>query len=441
MNNIFKLFVPILFVVFMVPVHGQEQLFSLDDCISYALENNTMIGRAENDVLSQYSQLEQRKAERGPNLILSANESVSSNNTYDSSTAGWNRETNNNMNVSLSSNIVLYNGAKIRNAILQGKMNVSAAETEVKTEKELLSLDILANYITVLQAKEQMKNTQSQLESTAKELEEATIRREAGVMSPADYLNIKSQHSADKAALVSSQSTLRIALVTLMQTMNMPVSSSFDIMVPNEQSFVKMSMETDPAVVYNVALGIQPGIKTAELDLESAEMDIQLAKVDALPYLSLNGGVQSNYYSGSDLGFNEQLSNQLTPTIGLSLSIPIYQRKEVKNKVKQAFISRDNYRFNLVDTKNDLRKSIEQACTDAQTANSAYLSYKEQYLAEQESFKLAEEMFSQGMLSSVDYLTSKNNLIEAENNLTKAKYEMVLQKEIIEYYMGKAIAF
>ncbi|MGQ1784714.1 MULTISPECIES: TolC family protein [unclassified Saccharicrinis] len=441
MNTILKTFMPILLLgIIFLPAKGQEKQFSLDDCIAYALENSTTIGRANNEVISMVSELEQRKAERSPNLSLSANESVSSNNTYNNTEGIWDRETNSNLNVSLSSNLTLYNGAKIKNSILQGKINLSAAETDIKTKEELLSLDVLANYIAVLQAKEQVKNSQSQLEATEKELEEATIRREAGVMSPSDYLNIRSQYSSDKATLVTSQSSLRIALVTLMQTMNMPVSNSFDISHPNIDTLVKLNTETDPGIVYNVALGIQPGVKTAELDLESSEMDIKLAKVNALPYLSLNGSVQSNYNSGFTPAFSDQFSNQVTPTIGLSLSIPIYQRKEVKNRVKQAVITRDNYEYNLIDTRNDLRKAIEQACTDAQTASSTFLSYEEQFVAEQESFKLAEEMFSQGMLSSVDFLISKNNLTTAENNLTRAKYEMVLQNEIIEYYMGNLIA-
>ncbi len=423
------------------PTIAQDKLFTLDDCIKYALENSTTIGRASNEVFSQASDLEQRKAERGPNLSLAASETFNSNGTYDNTGDQWSRKTNSNMNVSLSSNITLYNGARIKNSILQGKINVSAAETDIKTKEELLSLDVLSAYIFVLQAKEQLKNSKTQLEATEKSLEDATIRREAGVMSPVDYLNIKSQYASDKAALVNSQSALHISKISIMQTINMPVSNTFDIAQPDTDNLLKMNAKTDASIVYNFALKIQPSVKTAALDLESSAIDIKLAKTNGLPNLSLFGGIQSNYSTVSNLGFSNQFSNQLTPAIGINLSIPIYQRKEVKNKVKQASIARQNFEYNLIDIKNDLRKAIEQACADAQTANSAYLSYEEQYLAEQESYKLAAEMFSQGMLNSVDFISSKNNLSTAENNLTKAKYGMILQNEIIDYYMGNKIEF
>ncbi len=441
MKAIIKLFLVFLLSLVLVPTKAQENLFSLDDCIKYALENSTTIGRANNEVVSQTSDLEQRKAERGPNLSLSANESWSSSSTYNSTSDDWNRDGNTNTSVALSSNLTLYNGAKIRNSILQGKINLSAAETDIKTQEELLSLDVLSAYISILQAKEQVKNYQSQLESTAKQMEEATIKREAGVMSPSDYFNIRSQYASDKASLVTAKSDLRITKVSLMQTMNMPVDNTFDVVDPDSETLIKLNEEYNPSTVYDVALGIQPSVKTAQLDLESSELDIHLAKVNALPSLSLSGSLQSSYSNSLSVNFSDQLSNRVTPTIGLSLSIPIYQRKEVKNQVKQAVIARDNYEYNLIDIKNDLRKAIEQACTDAQTANSTYLSYQEQYLAEQESYKLAEEMFSQGMLSSVDFFTSKNNLSTAENNLTRAKYDLILQNEVIDYYMGNIIGF
>ena len=440
-----KLVVKIYAVVVMLwvmgakPAKSQEKPLSLNECIQYALENSTTMGRAGNTVVSQKSALEQKKAQRGPDLSLSANESLSSGNSYSNTEDKWNRETSSNMSVSLSSNITLYNGARIKNAILQGEINVSAAETDIKTKEELLSLDVLSAFISVLQAKEQVKNSQSQLNATEKLLEEASIKREAGVMSPADYLNTRSQFASDKASLVNSESSLRLALVGLMQTMNMPVSNSFDIVQPDTETLLKLNTETDAGIVYNVALGIQPGVKTAQLELESAEYDIQLAKGNYLPKLSLNGGLQTNYSSVSDINWGDQLTNQVTPALGLSLSIPIYQRKEVKNNVKQAAVARDNYEYALTDIKNDLRKSIEQACLDVQIAQSSYQSYEEQYLAEQESYKLAQEMFEQGMLSSVDFNTSKNNLSAAENNFTGAKYDLILQNEIVEYYLGNKI--
>ena len=444
MKNFLKIssLVLIILTTLRLSVAAQENLYTLEDCINYALENSTDMGRANNEVKSQESWLEQKKSARNPNLFFSGKQTLRTGkkfveNDYEET---WDWENSSNLNFSLNSNITLYNGAKLKNAIIQGQTNLEAAASDIQTQEELISLDVLSAYISVLFAKEQLKNDEAVLEATTKQLEQATVRKEAGVLSPSDYLNIKSQYATDKASLVAAQSNLRLSLVSLMQLMNMPVNNTFEIVEPDIDVLLATGSETDAANVYEMALELQPGIKTAKLDLQSAEIDIQLSKADALPVVSLSADMTTWYSNAqNNLSFKNQLSNQFTPSLGMSLSIPIYQRKQIKNSVLQAKIAADNIKYNLTDIKNDLRKAIEQACTDAQSANSAYLSSMEQLEAQQESYRVSEEMFAQGMVNSVDYLTSKNNLTSAETDLTRAKYTVVLQNKIVEYYMGNQI--
>ncbi len=117
---------------------AQDKLYSLDECISYALDNSTTMGRASNQIESEISALEQSKAERGPNLLLSGSESLSSRNSYLATNPGdgWDRENTSSLDMSLSSSLTLYNGAKLKNAVLQGRTNLQAAETDIQTQEE-----------------------------------------------------------------------------------------------------------------------------------------------------------------------------------------------------------------------------------------------------------------------------------------------------------------
>lgn len=423
---------------------GQNQSFSLEECINYAWKNSTEVIRANNNNGIQAAYLVQSKAARGANLYLKGNQTLSSTNSYqdNGTNADWSNSNDANLSISLSSEIILYNGAKLKNTITQSQTNLAASVSDIQTQKELISLNVLTSYINTLLATENVDNYQAQLQSTEKQLEMAKVRRSAGIISISDFLNIKSQYASDKASLVDSKNSLRTRLVDLMQLMNMPINNSFNIQKPDIDPLLKSNSETDANLIYKIALGLQPSIESAKLNVESARMDIKIAKADALPQLSLGGSIGTGYTTAMDnINFGEQFSNKITPSIGLTLSIPIFQRKKVKTNVAIANIQTQNEELALIDLKNDLRKYIEQACIDAQTASSNYLALQEQYEAQNESYQLSDEMFTQGMLNSIDFLTSKNNLVTAEKKLTQAKYNVLLQHKIIDYYMGDTILF
>jgi len=437
-----KNYIPILVLALLSPLVllAQTQPFSLEECIEYALNNSTDIARSQNNVLLQNVYLEQAKASSLPNLQLGVTQQLTSTGNYNSTGGEWNRNSNSTLNASLNSQMTLYNGAKIKNTILQNNINLESAELSIQAERELISLNILSFYIDALLAKENLQNSQLQLEATQKQLTFAQVRHEAGVISRSDLLYIKSQLASDKTSKIEAESNMRIALVSLMQIMNMPINDSFNIQQPNIENIIKQRTKNNPETVYNVALGLQPNIHTAELNVKSAEVEINIAKSGVLPSLMLNGGLGTGYSSNiNNINFGEQFSNSIAPYVGLSLSIPIYQRKQAKTQIKTAQIQTSNTKLELTDMKNNLRKYIEQACTDEQTAQSNYTALQEQLEAEQESYEVTIEMFSQGMVNSVDFLVSKNNLITAENKFTQAKYKLVLQNKIVEYYLGKPI--
>lgn len=439
----FRNLIIIMFLILMISTLGAETTsLTLEECINYGLENSTVIKRANNNVESQQSTLQQSKFALAPDLTLSINQNLSSSSNYDLNSGNWNSDSNSSTSFNLNSSMTLFNGAKLINSIRQKKTELSAAELGTEAENELLSLDILRAYVNVLLAEEQFKNSENQFQTTEKQVEVAEAKKSAGVISNANYLNLKSQLATDKAALITAKSQLRVNYVSLMQTMNMPINESFTIVTPAVEELLKEKQQSNSEEIYNSVLQIRPEIKIADLNLESSKLEIKIAKADALPSLKLNGSLETGYNEDlTGASFAEQFENQIKPSIGLSLSIPLFQRKQVDNQVTQASISAKNSALDLTDIKNNLRKNIEQACTDVEVAEMKYQASIEQLQAEQEYYLLSEEMFTQGLINSVDYLSSKEKLSEAESSQTQAKYNLLLKNKIIDYYLGQPITF
>ena len=190
------------------------------------------------------------------------------------------------------------------------------------------------------------------------------------------------------------------------------------------------------AVVFDTALTIKPQIKYAAINKQVAALDEKIAKSGYYPVLSATAGISTAFNSNSGSGYPDQLSKGVAPSIGFSLAIPIYQKKLIKTNVELARIGYKNAELNEVDTRNQLRKNIEQAVQDVNSAQIKYEASLESYNATSESSTLSDEKFRQGIINSVDYLVSKTNLIVAESTLLQAKYNLIFSYKILDFYSG-----
>jgi outer membrane protein len=418
----------------------QDTVWTLQECIEYALKQNISVQKSVLSNETNLVNLNQSKAARFPSLNASVSQNFSwskdlnSNGGYDSNYTGTNGTS-----YGVNSSVTLYNGLKKQNTIKQQKLNVQAGQYDIETIKETVSLNILNAYLQVLYSEEQVKNTEKQIESTKGELQLAEERLRLGAISKSDYLQVKSELASENLTLANAQSLLTTNKVNLMQLMELHVTSQFYIEHPNFDNVVYQSRIANSDSVYQTAVAIKPQIKSAEIDNKIADIDVAVAKASYQPVLSLNGGVSSGYSSVNSMAYDYQVENRINPSVGLSLSIPIFQNKQARSSVAIAKINSKNAELNLINTKNQLRKEVEQASVDVFSAEKKYEASLEQYNASSESNNVAAEKYSQGLLNSVDFLIQKTNLINAESQFLQAKYNLVFSYKILDFYLGKSL--
>lgn len=222
--------------------------------------------------------------------------------------------------------------------------------------------------------------------------------------------------------------------------MELPVSDDFRVAHPVFGEDINKNLVPDVGSIYETALSIKPQIKNASLSKEIAALDEKIAKAGFYPVLSANAGLGTNYSSlGSDPYFT-QINDGISPSLGLSLSIPVFQKNQVKTSVTIAKIGYQDAELSEINTRNELRKSIEQACLDVTSAQIKYEASLENFRATTESAALSDEKFRQGMINSVDYLVSKTNLIVAESELLQSKFNLIFSYKVLDFYTGIPLA-
>jgi outer membrane protein len=421
-------------------VDGQApyKTWKLEECINFALSKNIQIKKS--NLTNDQNQLNSDQARS--NLLPSVSASVSENVTwykgYNSST-GMTGSASNSTNYGVNSSVALYNGDKLKVRIKQAELNLLSGKFYSESVKESVGLSILNAYLQVLYAYESVKNAEKQIESTTEQLALAKERMDLGVISLSDYLQIKSELSTEKSTLATAQSQLAIDNVTLEQLMEFPVDPNFAISSPKLDSLLAEFVQPNAQEIYNLALGIKPEIKNIELTKESTVLNVKIAKADFMPSLSASAGLSSGYSSQNNGGYASQFSDKINPSVGLSLSIPIFQKKQIKTNVSIANIAVSNAELDVINTKNQLRKEIEQACQNVISAQSQYNASLEQKTSSQESYDVTAEKYNVGLLNSVDFLVQKTSLITSESKLLQSKFNLIFSYKVLDFYKGVAL--
>jgi outer membrane protein len=407
----------------------QVKKWTLSDCMDYALEQNIQVRQSILSNLSQKVSRDQAQNEKLP----SANASVRQN-------FSWaNEETTTGTSFGVNSSITMYNGNRLNNLVKQAELDMQAGIYDSETIKETIMISILNAFLQVVANEENVKNAQSQLEATTEQLQLSEVRLESGIISRSDYLQVKSQLATEKLSLANAESQFIISKVSLMQLMELPVDNNFAIERPIIEESINQNLSPSAEDVYALALEIKPQVRSAEYQKESAALNETIAGAGYYPTISADAGLSTGYSNSLNTGYMDQLSDQFTPTLGISMSIPIFQKKQVKSSVSQAKIQYQNAELNEINTKNQLRKEIEQTCLDVVTAQIEYEASLEQYSSNLESYSLAEEKFNNGLINSVDFLFEKTNLIVAESSLLQSKFNLIFSYKILDFYEGKSI--
>ncbi len=422
-------------------LQAQDKEWTLQECIDYALESNISVQQAELSTDQAELQVGLQKASVLPNLSAGFSHSTSWNRNYDATTEAYTGfEPNSQSSFSLSSSLTLFSGLQTANQIKQSKVDLESSELNTETMKETIQLNVLEAYLQVLYAQESLENAASQLELTAEQLKLAQERLAVGAIAQSDFLQIKSEFASEKLTRSNAKSDLFMAKVSLMQLMEYPLDTAFAIAKPTMSEELNQLRDPSAESVYATAMEVKPQIKQAQLNEESVAYDLKIAKGGYLPTVSVSGGLQTGFTDiNASTGAVLFSGNQVSPSVRVSVSVPIFDKKQNKTNVQLAKISMENAKLSTKSTENSLRKEVEQSAANVMIAQVQYNSSVEDYEVSEESVKIAEEKFSQGLLNAVDFLYEKNNFIVSESNLLQAKYNLIYSYKVLDFFKGEAL--
>ena len=425
-----------------VSARAQQGPWSLTDCIDYALEHNLTVRQSELTVELREVDLNTAQGRRLPGFRASASENLSfgrgltADNTYSNSNTT-------STSFSLGGDLPIFQGFDIVNGIKLSKLNLASATADLEKARDDIRVAVAQAFVQILYNQELLGVAHKQAEHDAELLEQIRERLSAGKVSAAEVSAQQATLAQSRQSEIQAEGNLRIALLELTQLLELPSPEGFSIVTP-EVGDPSQLLLMRPEAIYEEAVAVKPAIESAELKVDYAQLNIARAKGALLPTLSLSGGLGTNYYTNSKFAsapFGEQLRNNFSQYVGLSLSIPIFQRFSVRNNIRTAELNFKGQQLQLENTKKALYKEIQQAYYNAVTAQARYAGSREAASSARLHYELTEEKYKVGKADIAAYNDARNSWLRAESEHIQARFQCLYQTKLLDFYRGRGLAF
>lgn len=425
-----------------------KRLWSLEDCIRYATEHNLELKQREQEQESKKVALHTSKHSWLPSLNANVGQNFDFGRSP-SKTGVIVDQNSANTSASINLSMPIFDGFQIPNDIAARKLDLKAAVETLNKAKEDLTIHVASVYLQVLYNKEVKKIAELQVALSREQIKKTEALVNSGKVPLSQLYDIKAQLANDEVTLTEAENNVQLALLDLAQSLELEQGDeSFDVMVPEIGNAVEQYMGSilPPDHIYNQAVTIKPQIKEQTYLLESQKRMLKVAQAGYYPKLNFGASYGNGYYHYSgegdyaNLPFGDQLKNNARKTIGFSLSIPLFNRFQVRNSVRSARINIRNRELMMENTKKALYKEIQQAYYNATAAQSKYLASDKSVEANKKAFTYAEERYAAGKSTVFEFNEAKMKYAQSLSEQAQAKYNFIFRAKILDFYNGTSIS-
>jgi outer membrane protein len=478
MNYTLKLSASLAFLLLSIGV-GAQEVWSLERSVKYAQENNLTIKQAAAGAKISALSERQAKAARLPSITANINAGEQFGYTIDPTTNTFNTAATGYNSVGLNASISVFNGGLIHHSVKQAGWDRRAAEADAEQTVNNISLQVASAYLNILLNEEQVENANRRVALSQQQLAVTQKMIDAGTIPMVDKYNIESQIARDQQSAVIAQNNVDISYLNLKQLLQL--EPDYDLRI--EKPAIPIPDDAQPEgftlpTVYQTALGTQANIRAADYRVESAREAIPIAKSAYYPSVGVGVNLNSNYSTAflrpeqvltvptilpviidgenrtleipgqqtqipvnvRRVPYFDQLNQNFGQSVGVSVSIPIYQNGRTRLSVERANLAFLNAQLQQNQTRQTLKNDIQTAIANVRAGAKQFDAAQRTLNFTTLTFENMQKRYTVGAVNSFDLTTAQNNRDIAENDMVVAKYDYLFKLKILDYYLGKPLS-
>ena len=471
------------FILFGYTVVAQStEKWSLMKCYQYALENN--ISLKQTDLQSRFSALtyKQSTLSKYPNANFQGSVGYGFGRSENPVTGVLEDQNIFSNSFGFSSSVSLFNWFSRKNKIEADRITLEADKAQIKKAQDDIALNIAVAYLQILLAKEQANLTLVQIKTTQEQLYNTRKRVDAGALPELNAAELEAQLARDSSSYVTADANVTQILLQMKALLNLDAAASFDVETPPVDKIPVLSLgEMQPDAVYQLALTSLPQQKINELRIQSATKSAASARGVMYPTFSAFGNLNTRYgyskiplyqqvltgYSNSGLRTNvggtyynvevpsfapgnqignipirkyvNQLRNNLGESIGIGVSVPIFNSGSARINWERGKLNIKQLELTKEQDNQKLKQDIYKAYTDAVAAMQKFNADKKSVETSEKAFGFSQKRYELNLLSTLELITSQNNLLRAKIQALYSQYDFVFKMKLLEFYRGQGL--
>jgi outer membrane protein len=430
-----------LFFLVSLSLSAQNKVWTLQECVDYALENNITVKQGENTLLINEQDIKAAKGNFLPSFGANLGHSLTLGNA-ELFPGQFVDRTSNSTNVGINASQTIFNGFRNSYIFKQSQLSLETNELSLQQIKDDISLNVANAYLNVLFNKENLETAKAQYDFSNTQLKQVDDLVEAGVQPKANVFDAEATLSSDAQRLTVADNNYILSLLSLSQLLQIPFEGFMvEIIEVDKPSALLMYNDIKP--ILNYAFENRSEIKVAQKNIENAELNTEISKSGFFPTVSFNYSFGSNVFytnlTDTEDTFFNQLNDQKTQNFSLNVNIPIFSRYSNKTAVAKSKIRVENSKLDLSQAKLNLESNIQLAFTDARAALKAFTAAEKSLESQELAFSNSQDRYNLGAMNSFDLEQARIRLINAESSLINAKYDFVFKTKVLDFYLGKTI--
>ncbi|HTJ21572.1 MAG TPA: TolC family protein [Gemmatimonadaceae bacterium] len=418
---------------FATPKPGQPITFA--DAIGIALEQNVAVRQAANVAALGQATVQQQKIQLLPDLRLSVSGSDNVGRSFSQTEGSIINQQTQSLSSGLSTSLTLFDGGKTRASIRSAESSQDASEQDLARAKQTAVFSVASDYVALSNAQEQLQVQQENL--AAQQAQLALIQKfvSAGARPVSDQYQQAATVASARLAVVQAARAVELAKVDLIGVLRLDPASAYDFAAPalkvNEAS---PSYSLDSLIARAYATRVD--LEAEQTRATAAAQDVKIAKASRLPTISVTGSYSSAFNSASELSMADQLDQRRGGSIGVGISIPLFDRGAASVAEQRAQIAEENARLALDNQKQTIALEVRRAYLDQASAREQLAAAEAQRAAATQSVTMTEQRYQAGAATLVEVTQARAQQVQAASAVATARNNLVLQETVMAYYTG-----